>query len=600
MKRILTFSLCLFGLAAGMARAEITVSATVSQAEVGVGQPLVYQVVVSGDQGAPGPQLPEMPDFQVSSRGTSQSISINNGAMSVSKSYTYILVPAKEGVFTIPPATVVFQGQTYQTSPIEIKVVPADQAPPPPQQQQSSDPFEQFFGGDPFQRQAPRVNALVRLAPSKSRLYVNEEFLLTQKLYYSGNVNLTGAQSETVDTTGFWAEYLPRSGRLIPEGRQTVNNIPYSVFRGDRVVLFPGSPGKKVIKPIKVLIGIEAFFSSGQKQIVSEPLEITVLPLPPGKPAGFNGAVGQYSLSAAVDKRTVKQNDAILLKVVVSGRGNVRNLGQLAQPDLGSFKIYKSSSSVSVEPQADYVSGRKTFEYILIPLQSGKITIPSFKFAYFDPAKEAYRTLSTDPIVMTVQPVSEKEMQNVRLPPEQVDIRLLSKDIRYIKSSPGSGTELRLHRSAPVRAVFALELLGLIGLLGYKIFHVDRLNRDTGFRRKSQAYARFRKVHQKLLKDLAGPRPSLDRIISELETIVTAYAADKLNIPGSELTVDNLEAALKNSQLPGSVVARYKSLLEEAQMLKYAPVKDRQAGNVRGIVEEVGRVVSAMEEERFA
>ena len=100
------------------------------------------QAVVMGEQfrltftvNAEGRDLrvQEMPDFDVlmgPSQSTSYSSSWVNGKSTseTTVTYTYVLMPKKEGTFNIAPATIKVNGSNYTSNGLAIKVLPADKA----------------------------------------------------------------------------------------------------------------------------------------------------------------------------------------------------------------------------------------------------------------------------------------------------------------------------------------------------------------------------------------------------------------------------------------------------------------------------------------
>ena len=187
MKRKLKFILLLLIFGGTVAYSEITLKASIDKTTVGLNQSVNYQVVVSGAQNVPSPTLPVLSDFTIQGRGSSTSVTIVNGSMSASKTFNYVLVPKKEGEFTIPPSIINYKGQIYKTEAFKIKVVPASQAPQQQRQQQqqrqSQDPFDQFFNQPKQQQQTP-FRAFAKVSVSRSYVYVGQQVPIAAKLFF--------------------------------------------------------------------------------------------------------------------------------------------------------------------------------------------------------------------------------------------------------------------------------------------------------------------------------------------------------------------------------------------------------------------------------
>ena len=102
--------------------------------QVVMGQP--FQLTFSVNHRAKDLRAPEMPDFDIiagpySSQSSSTSFVNGQRTSTFSLTYTYTLMPRREGAFTIDPASIVVGGDTYQSNALKITVLPADEAPTP-------------------------------------------------------------------------------------------------------------------------------------------------------------------------------------------------------------------------------------------------------------------------------------------------------------------------------------------------------------------------------------------------------------------------------------------------------------------------------------
>ena len=76
----------------------------------------------------------------------------------------------------------------------------------------------------------------------------------------------------------------------------------------------------------------DAFFNGGSNFVSKEKhchskLTINVKALPDGKPANFSGGVGGVTISSSISTKELKTNDAVTIKLVISGTGNLE-IGQ--------------------------------------------------------------------------------------------------------------------------------------------------------------------------------------------------------------------------------------------------------------------------------
>ena len=385
--------------------ADFQIGASLDRNQIAMNEQAVLSVTVTGSgNDLPQPQLPGMADFQVYNAGRSQSFTWINGKASASVTYNYVLTPMKEGHFTIPGVRIQAQGQTAETPPMTLDVEKGEA-----NAAQGSARME----GAPARPQAHGPPAVfITGTVDKTSVDVGEPITFTFRLYH--RVPLMSRPSyQPPEMSGFWTEDLPPQRNF----SEIVKGMPYNVTEV-RTALFPSSPGKAHIGSASLTVNLEnfgtdpfgsdffaQFFGQGEEKVLrTEPITITVRPLPEPKPPEFKGAVGEYTLDAQVDKQKITVGQPITLTVTVSGRGNIKSLPDLPLPALANFRTFDANAATNIEKKDGWVSGSKVYKTVLIPTASGELTIPSVPFAYFDTQSHAYRVLHTHPIVVHVAP----------------------------------------------------------------------------------------------------------------------------------------------------------------------------------------------------
>ena len=122
---ILSLSFSLHSSASVFAADPLSVQAQVDRSEVKEGERLTFSVTITGPiRGTPKLHLGSLEGFQVVSTGRSQQIQMRGREISQALTLTYLLVPTQRGTFTLGPVKVEYQGQTYETQPIQVKVAP--------------------------------------------------------------------------------------------------------------------------------------------------------------------------------------------------------------------------------------------------------------------------------------------------------------------------------------------------------------------------------------------------------------------------------------------------------------------------------------------
>ncbi len=416
----------------------ISISASVNKNRVSLNEQIVLQVTVSGDvTNLPSPTLPPLDNFTVYSSGRSQSISIINNQISSSITFNYILSPRSVGKFVIEPITITYKNQVYKTEPIEIEVVQAQ-----PVQPQQPQPLPQPA---PYTSRQPSDLLFLTAEVDKKTAYVGEQITLTIK-FFCGTTLLSQPRYIPPEIVGFTTEDLPPQKQYytIVDGRRyLVTEI--------KTALFPIKSGRFRIGSAQMECNIEdfsfdfddffsddffkRFFSRGKVQYLkTEPIEITVLPLPEqDKPKDFFGAVGEYNISAKLDKQKVEINQPVTLSITVSGKGDIKSVHEPKFPELSGIKRYQTLSSLNVSKNNYQVQGSKTFQIVMVPQLSGIHVIPEIQFSYFSPSLKSYRTIKTQSLRLEVVPSSQPQ-QVVQLPviPHE-GIKVYPQFIRHIK-----------------------------------------------------------------------------------------------------------------------------------------------------------------------
>ena len=346
-------------------------------------------------------------------KGTSTSVSIVNGKTTRSSqtSYTYILQAKKTGTFTFAPATATVKGDQIRSKSVQITVVEGRDEGAQTQGQGGA-----AQGGGQQQQARPSASndtgeLFMRLYLSKRDAMVGEPITATLKIYQ--RANLTGFEDAKFPKfNGFWSQEVD-TPQSIEFQREQVGDKMYNAAVLRRWVLIPQKAGSLTIDPSEIvcLVNVRTqrprtgsifddFFENDyvtQRQRVSTPaMTVKVTALPGGAPAGFSGAVGEYSVSAKLSKDALKTHDAASLVVTVTGKGNV-SLVEAPKLDFPpDFEVYDVKATSATDKSG--TNGSKSFEYPFIPRSPGDFVLPPVRFSYYDVKSRRYATAQTDPL----------------------------------------------------------------------------------------------------------------------------------------------------------------------------------------------------------
>lgn len=565
-KKILTFFLLVF-VSNSFA---VQIQSSVNVSTVAVNQQIILTIELSGDDATKVPQ-PSPPDLNsflsyLGSGGSSQNIQLVNGKMSVTRSFTYYYVAKKPGTFTIPATSIAYKGKEVSSAPIKITVLAPNQA-----QQQN---------------QTSSVDLYVSAIVNKRLVYQNEPVIVTFRIFYKTQPSSYG-MVKLPETTGFWAEEFDM-GRSAVIGTQVINGQKWGTADIKKMALFPTSAGKLTIGPMKINCEIpvrsknrdsfgfdrifdDPFFNrTVRREVSSKNVDIEVLPLPTAnRPASFTGAVGKFNFSASVDKQTVKTNEAISLKINISGTGNIHTVTAPKVDIPNDFEQYDPQESEKISKSNNTVSGNKQYEYVLVPRFPGEQKIKPVQFSYFDPIGKKYVTLSSPEFVINV----EKGSGDFASPSgglSKEEVKLVGQDIRFIKTviQPMQLVGQKVYTSW----IYVTLLIAPLLVLGIAIFQNRHLEKLEG----NVAYARSRKANKEAMKRLSKAKSLLDtntqkEYYAEVSKASIGFAADKLNLPAAGVISEELMDFFKTRNLADDIISEYMDIIKKCDYQRFAP-----------------------------
>lgn len=581
-----------------------TFTAAASKTRVAVGEQ--FEIQFSINTNCSGFKAPAaLADFDIySGPNQSTSMQIINGNVSQSISLSYILAARKEGKFTIGPATVNVSGKRIESNSLTIEVVKGSgQQQQQQQQQYSQDPTPPSKNAD--------ENIFAKTSISKTKCFQGEQITVVHKVYT--RLTLRGFQDVKFPAyNGFWSQDVPAQQQvdLVPEN---IDGVIYNVAELKKTYLFPQRSGTLEIEPMEVQCVVrqrsnrpaqsifEQFFGTGGYEDVvynlkSKPVKIEVSPLPEkDKPAGFSGAVGNYSFKAAVSKEKVKENEALSLTVSINGKGNLKLIDPPSFSFPEDFETYDPKTSDNVSVSGGSVSGTKSFEYLVIPRHEGEYTISPLAFSYFDPEKRSYVTLPSPEFRITVEKGKDGD-QAVMLnaPAVKEDVKMLGSDIRYIKTNNIVLTEKTgsFFGSVGFYAALTTPLLLFIGFLAARRRHI-RQNSDIAAVKSRKATRMARKRLALAEKHLgAGRKPEF---YDEVFRALYGYLSDRLNLPVSDLSKDSITTKLKVRNVSDDACQQLMATLSDCEFARYAPAS--VSGDLQQVFTRTVELITRIEDE---
>ncbi len=576
MKRTAALLFLLFSLQIN-ASGSIHFTVTTEKTRCVLGKQIVITATLVSDKDLKNITAPALPPSEFYSlvrtsrnQHQSSSIQIVNSKMTQTKKITYLfyyhIALKKEGTFTFPSLVFKHGSESYQSKAFPITV-----------------------GKEPVQTQ----NISVRIRLNKKRIYAGEQCILTfevaQKpqapvnLHTQGFISVVGnlekSFGKNFSISRLFTNQLSKSQKRIQGVVYLTYSLSFSVI--------PIKSGNYSISPVPFeymelkqtqrrrrdffddFFGGD-FFGRGIQQVpktaYSNRLTVNVLPLPP-KPDDFTGAVGTFSLKASVNDNSIPANEAVTLTINLSGSTRPGNVTDIKLPDMPDFEVFTPEKHTYVDTTAKGISTRKKYKYLIIPREEGDKTIPPITWTYFDPNKGAYKTLSTDPITLTVTKGKKGGKRQARYLTQE-DIREIGRDIRYIKMpNKLKRQSTEPHKNPVFIFLFPIPFLIALFALLYRL-QATVLKKDPLVTLQKRALNKAKTALAKLNKEFATATPA--NAVSRIAEIIETYISHRFGFAAIGKTLDELKEELARFAVDQSVTETLIPFLEQLDIYRFS------------------------------
>ncbi len=581
--------------------------AQVSKNKVAVGE--VFQVAFTLNGSGSNLVYPAFNDFDIySGPNQSQSMSMVNGTISQSTTLSLFIAAKKEGRFTIGAASVMSGNQKLETKPIVIEVTKGA-----PQQQQQGNQNAQ--AQQPQQAQGKEKNQyaseisnddlFVRTFLSKTKCYLGEQLTLTQKVY--SRVDLRGFQNVKFPPyNGFWSQQEVNNQQINLK-QENVNGVMYYVAEYSKVYLFPQRAGTISIEAIELDCIVrrqtkrqprnifEQFFGAGGYEDVavkvkSKPVKVDVEDLPTeNKPQNFSGAVGDFGYKAEIDKNKVKANEAINLKITISGKGNIKLIEPLKLNLPESFEVYDPKESENIKTNGG-VSGNISYSYLIIPREKGEFTLNDLGFNYFDADKKQYVSIPSPDIHLTVLEGDPGSAQIIA--PKKHGVDESENDIRYIKTGD---LGLKKHDeeffSSTMHYLLLIfpTLLFFVGLFLVRQHIKANSNIIAVKERKAAKLAK----KQLVIAEKYMSANNKEAFFTEVLNALNKYIGDKFALSIVDLSKEKISEMLLSRNVSDATTKNIIDTLNTCEYAKYAP--SAVTGDLKKVYNDTIELISQIE-----
>ena len=498
-------------------------------------------------------------------QSTSISTVIVNGSAKTTQTLTltYVLSASKTGKFTIPAASVKTHGETIHSQPLTVQVIAANS----PQSGGAGGRASAAQGGEFF----------ISVVPSKRRVTEYEPFLLTYKVCWHPDVPVINLDAINLELQNVYMQPYNDTQQKSKKV-ETINGRVLVTVDWQQYVIYPQKAGRLQIPAQKMKgyvredVAYDPFdpFTSGYREVArmltAPAVDIQVDELA-DKPADFSGGVGRFSISAEMDKQQVKENTPVTITVKVEGRGNLNMLKQPVIAFPRGFDTYDTKQTDDFKLTAEGLNGSVGYEFVAVPQRKGVFTIPPARLTYYDSGSHSYRTVQTDSFRLEVL----KGEGTASAVHDFSSVEATTKgDIHPIKMGVDKSARqgVAFFASTAYFAVMALLVLAFIVLfvvLRIRSNQQADVVKSKGRRANKVAVRRLRKA-AKLMRE-GKPGEFYDETLRAL----WGYVGDKLNIPVSQLSRQNISQQLLERGVGEQVTNQFIEAIDECEFVRYAP-----------------------------
>ncbi|MGM9852109.1 MAG: BatD family protein [Muribaculaceae bacterium] len=518
---------------------------------------------------------------------TMSSTQIINGQVSQSSSvdFTFIYTADTPGTVKVPALSVNCGGKKLTSGTASFQILPADKASAGGHGQPSAPSVQ----ADDYTTQTPGKispnDLFVRVSFSKSHVYEQEAVIATIKVYTKYDISSFLVTTQPA-FEGFLSEELPVSFETQLEN---YNGQNYHTAVLKRCLLFPQKSGTLTVNSGKydvtyvqyetVNMGFFRTAKPIERKMTTSSNAVTlrVEPLPQPAPAGFNGAVGKFTVETQLTPEQLRTNEAATYSYIVKGSGNIKYLKEPNIAFPSCIDKYTPKTDINANCSGSTATGTYRVDYTIVPQEVGKFTIPAEPFVYFNPETRQYVTLQTDAYNINVA-----KGANTSVVTEQKAIDTSMTDIRHIKPSPDSvGDDTsRIFFAAWYWLLWALATIALIvAIIAYRR-HV-KFNADVQGKRLARANREATKRLKAAHRHMAAH--DNDKFYEALAAAIKGYIGDKLSIAPSQLIRDNITSELTRRNVDQATIEQAIAILDECEMARFTPAhSDQQVADIYG------------------
>ena len=514
------------------------------------GEPVELQMSFIDSPEQPRLRTPDFPNFKVVSQRTQSSFRFENGRQTSEFTYTFELLPQKQGKLTIGPFQVQIAGKELVSNQVTVEV----NANAAKQENPYAIDFKAWF--------------------DKTEVYSGQQVNYILEFWRPAQgVRVSQPKFSIPEFTDFIVEQdqaRQEDREEIKEGRLylvTRVSVPILTVKQGEFEFPPGvasynipNRGRRSGGLFSSMFGMDPFNVGTPKKVYAEAVNIKVNPLPEPRPVGFDGLVGQFVLDNEVDKTEVSAGGNLTLELKLTGVGNLQDW-QAPSLDISGFKVYADGQAQIQKKRTvnGLLGGIKTYKYALVPQQSGKLELGPFQIISFNPEQGIYESTEAKKLIINVDPGQKEKMVFVSSDNttdinkiEKQKIKRLRKDILPILTQYTEGDDRPLSRRSWIFFIMATILITII---------VQVIRNWWSARNSDPLEMAYHGAYQILLKELDQAKVG--------GQVISSFLLRKLKLQAREVTPQELQIILKSSKISSELQSKILDNLQLEEQLRY-------------------------------